>query len=196
MDLLDVLVDPGLVGGALDERGLDVGALDALLDVGDEHVGDLLGGAAEEELGQVVVGVDAGAGDDLQAGLLGDAAHELDVAAEEHRRRIADRLHAELDRRRCGLDGGVVVLARLEPALGDPACRAGARPLRVDGLVLGAQVLVDQRRPELARVDRPGDCFDRRHLSAAEPISTRGQMSLTTAITIEATRQATRTIIM
>ena len=58
------------------------------------------GVAADEERRQVVVGVDAGAGDDLEAGLLGDPAHELDVAAEEHRRRVADRLHAELDRGR------------------------------------------------------------------------------------------------
>ena len=62
-------VTPGLVGGALEERGLDLGPLDPLLDVGDEQVGDRVGVAADEERRQVVVGVDPGAGDDLEAGL-------------------------------------------------------------------------------------------------------------------------------
>jgi hypothetical protein len=33
--------------------------------------------------------------------------HELDVAAEEHRRRIADRFHLERNRRLGGFDRGV-----------------------------------------------------------------------------------------
>ena len=83
------------------------------LDVGDEHVGDLVGAAGDEEGREVVVGVDAGAGHDLQAGLLGDPRHERDVAAEEHGRRIADRLDPELHRRPRRLDGRPVIAARL-----------------------------------------------------------------------------------
>ena len=63
---------PGLVGRALDERGLDVGALDALLDVVHEQIGDEVRVAVEQELRQVVVGVDAGARHDLQPGLDGE----------------------------------------------------------------------------------------------------------------------------
>ena len=62
VDLLDVLGHPGLVGGALDERRLDLGALDALFDVVDEQVGDRVRVAGGEVRREVVVGVDAGAG--------------------------------------------------------------------------------------------------------------------------------------
>ena len=80
----------------------------------DEEVGDLVGAAGDEEGRQVVVGVDAGAGDHLQAGLLGDPAHERDVTAEEHRGRLDDRLHPELDRRAGRLDRLLVVAAGLD----------------------------------------------------------------------------------
>ena len=71
-----------------------------------------------------------------------------------------DRLHAELDRRGRRLDRRLVAVAGLL-ALGDPARRLRLRPLLVDGLVAGPQVLVDQRRAELGGVDRPGDGLDR-----------------------------------
>ena len=112
-----------------------------------------------------------------------------DVAAEEHRGRVADRPHPELDRGGGDLDRGRVAVAGVL-ALGDPARGLRLRPLLVDGLVAGPQVLVDQRRPELARVDRPGDGLDRRHRGQSM-----SRLSLTTAITIEAIRQATSTII-
>ena len=51
VDLLDVLGDAGLVGGAFEERGLDVGALDPLGDVVDEELGDHVGVARHEEGG-------------------------------------------------------------------------------------------------------------------------------------------------
>ena len=137
VDLLDVLVHARLVGGALDEGGLDVGPLDPLLDVGDEELGDLVGIAVHEELGQVVVGVDPGAGDDLKAGLLGDPLHEVDVAAEEHRGRLADRLDAEVDRGLRLSHGDVVVLARRDLVRRLLLGGAGLRPLVVDGLVAG-----------------------------------------------------------
>ena len=173
VDLLDVLGDPGLVGGALDEPRLDLGPLDPALDVGDEEVGDLVGVAAGQEARQVVVGVDAGAGDHLEPGLLGDPAHEVDVAAEEHRGRVADRLHPEPDRRLRRLDRRLVLAARPELALGDASEGGRLRPLQVDRLVARDEVLVDQRRPELARVDRARDGLDRCHRGAVYAASAR-----------------------
>ena len=112
--LLDVLGHARLVGGALQERGLDLGALDPLLDVVDEQLRDLRRASRDmKNVRQVVVGVDAGAGHDLKAGLLGDPAHKLDVAAEEHRslgRRSSSRParrspRAAFDRRACRSSG-------------------------------------------------------------------------------------------
>ena len=52
VDLLDVLGDARLVGGALEEAGLDVGALDALLDVVHEQLGDRVGVAVPKKCGR------------------------------------------------------------------------------------------------------------------------------------------------
>ena len=163
MHLLDVLGDSRLVGGALDERRLDLGSLDALLDVVDEDLGDLVRVARDEERRQVVVGVDAGAGDDSEAGCLRDSAHEAHVAAEEHRAWVGDRVDPELDRGASDLDRDLLVASRRDRVrrllLGGP----DMRELLVDRFVACAQVLVDQRRAELAHLDRPGDGLDRRH---------------------------------
>jgi hypothetical protein len=164
VDLLDVLGDSRLVGGALDERGLDLGALDAALDVGDEEIGNRVGVAGLEEDRQVVVGVDARAGDDLEARPLGDLAHEPDVAAEEHRRRVGDRPHPELESGARGLERGIELATGLDRALWDAAERARLGPLRMHALVTRDQVLVDQRCAQLARVDRAGDGLDCRQL--------------------------------
>ncbi len=51
MHFLHVLGDARLVGGDLEKRRLDLGALDAALDVVDEDLGDLIGVARDEELG-------------------------------------------------------------------------------------------------------------------------------------------------
>jgi hypothetical protein len=163
VDLLDVLVHARLIGRALDEGRLDLGPLDPLLDVVHEEVCDLVRVAVEEELGQVVVRVDPGARDHLEAGLLGDPAHELDVAAQEHRRGLADRLDPELDRRLRLAHGDLVVLAWRHLVRRVLLRRAGTRPLVVDGLVGVAQVLVDQGRPELIDIHRPGHGLDLRH---------------------------------
>jgi hypothetical protein len=161
--LLDVLVDAGLVRSALDEGGLDLALLDPLLDVLHEEVGYLVGIPVEEELGQVVIGVDPGARDHLQAGLLGDAAHELDIAAEEHRGGFADRLDAELHRGLRLTHGDVEDLIRRDLVWLVLLDRPGGRPLVADGLVAVPQVLVDQRRPQLVGVDRPGHRLHLRH---------------------------------
>ena len=163
VDLLDVLGDARLVGGALDEGGLDLGALDPFSMSCDEELGDRVRVAVDEELGQVVVGVDAGARHDLQAGLLGDSAHEGDVAAEEHRGRVADRLHSVLHHSAGAVDGHVELLPwrhRVRRFLLDGAC---VRPLGEDRLVADQQVLVDQRAAELGGVDRAGDGLDHGH---------------------------------
>jgi hypothetical protein len=91
-----------------EECGLDVGPLDAALDVVREGGGHRVLGAALPEQRQVVVGVDAGAGNDLQTGLARDPRDEPDVASEQHRRRLADRLHSAVERSARGLDGGGV----------------------------------------------------------------------------------------
>jgi hypothetical protein len=169
--LLDVGRDPRLVGCALQERGLDLGALDSLLDVVDEQVGHRVLVAEEEILGQVVVRVDAGAGDDLQPGLLRDAPRETHVATAEHRGGLGDRLDATLDH------GARRLESRLErPVLVDGLGRNGfpdrarVRPLGQDRLVAEDQMLMDERGPELLGIDRPGDGLDRRHGDATYPM--------------------------
>ena len=77
MELLDVRGQARLVGGALDEGGLDVRALDALLDVRDEEVGELVLAAARERVRQPLVGVDARREHDVEPALLRHPAQEL-----------------------------------------------------------------------------------------------------------------------
>ena len=153
MDLLDPLVDPGRVCCALDEGRPRLGTLDPLLDVMDEEVGEEVLVAVEQELGQVIVGVDTGAGDDLEAGLGRDPDRGPDVAAEQHRRRLNDGLDPVLLDRLRRLDR--------EAVLG--LVVANMRPLRRDRLIGGEEVLVDQRQPELVGVDRPVDTLYHGH---------------------------------
>jgi hypothetical protein len=175
--LLDVLGYPRLVGRDLDEPGLDLGVLDPLLDVADEQLGDLVGVAIEQELRQMVVGVDPGAGDYLEARLLGDPSHELDVTTEEHRGRIADRLHAQRERRVGLPDRDVEVVSGRDGMRRILLGGAGARPLLVYGLVSRTQVLVDQSGPELLGLDRPPNGFHPVH-RARKPMPTRSSASL------------------
>ena len=137
-------VTPGGVGRALEEGGADVGALAADFDVLDEVVGHHVDVAVLEVVGQVVVAVDAGAGDDLHSGLVGDPLHEAHVAPAEHGGRVDDRSHAAV----LGAADGEqrrVVLELLVVAVG---------PLCGDGLVAEAHVLVYERQPQLPLVDR------------------------------------------
>ena len=108
VDLLDVLGDAGLVRGALDEGGLDLGALDSLLDVGHEEVGHRVGVAQEEELAAGTRRCRSRCRARPEGRLLSETSRmKLDVAAEEHRGRVGDRLDPELDRGLGGLDRGV-----------------------------------------------------------------------------------------
>ena len=149
--LLDVRRHARLVRRALDERRLDVGALDAVLDLVDVDLRDLVLAAAHQRLRQVVVGVDARGEDHLQAALVGHALAEARVAVEEHRARLDDRAHAvPLDRVGVadrGLPLGLLVVE--------------VRELEAHRLVGGAEVLVDQREPELVELDGPVDALDR-----------------------------------
>ena len=56
-----------------------------MLDLVDEDLGELVLVAVEEYLRQVVVGVDAGGQDDVEAALVGHALAEGGVAVEKHR---------------------------------------------------------------------------------------------------------------
>ena len=92
-----------LLDRALEERGADVGAGDALRDVPDEHVDHGFGAVehgaradeAEEER-QVVVGVEPGGRDDVDVHLLVDAGDAADVAAQPDDRRVDDGVDAAL----------------------------------------------------------------------------------------------------
>ena len=130
------------IGGAFEEGGLDAGALDAVLELVEEDRGDAVLVAVEEELREVVVGVDAGGEHDVEAALVGHPLAERGVAVEEHRARLDDGLHAmALDGVGVG-DGGVPLgLLVIE-----------VRELESPGLVGGAEVLVDERQAKLIDV--------------------------------------------
>ena len=143
MDLLDVLGHAGRIRRALEERRLDLGPLDSPLDVVDEVRRDHVGVAVLEVVRQEVVGVDAGAGHDAHAGLIGDLLHEANVTPAEHRGRVDDRLDAVSLRGVDGLQRGVQ-LGLLVVAPG---------PVLGHRLVAETDVLVDQGHAELARFE-------------------------------------------
>ena len=74
------------------KAGLDAGALDPVLDLVDEDGRHGVLVAVEEELREVVVGVDAGGEHDLQPALVRHALAEGGVAVEEHGARLDDGL--------------------------------------------------------------------------------------------------------
>ncbi len=99
--------------------------------------------AVLEVVGQVVVAVDAGAGDDPDSGLIGHALHEAHVAPAEHRGRIDDRLHPSR------LGGGDCLQRRVQLGL----LVVAIRPLRRHGIVSKADMLVDEDESELLGID-------------------------------------------
>ena len=130
----------------------------------DEHLRDLVLAAVHERLWQVVVGVDAGGEDHLQPGLVRDALAELGVAVQEHRARLDDRLDAvSLDRVGVGESGIPLGLLVVE-----------VRELEAGRLVGCAEVLVDQREPELLHVDGAVDALDCGHWVSSRVAVRRG----------------------
>ena len=177
--------DPGdpvghalVVDGALEERGLDPRARDALGDVADEHVHHRIGhlGAqrgrqgrapVEEEERHLVVGVATGGGNDVQLrNLLGDPLNAGYVAAEAHDGGVCDAPDP-LGGEGLELADGVGDAVVLTPPLG-----------RVVLLHVGVQdedVLVHVGRPEVGGVDRTPDGLNGCHIphsfrSAAETL--------------------------
>ncbi len=97
---LDAGGDAGLVGGALEDSGLDAGVGDALLDVADEHVGHDLRAAQQparalvvESERQVVIGVKPSRHNDIQLGGRRDAGNARDIAAQADHGEVDDGVH-------------------------------------------------------------------------------------------------------
>ncbi len=89
------------VGGALEDRGLDPGVGDALLDVANEHVGHELGPveycarpAVVKVERYIVVGVQPSRHDDVQVGLGRDSGDPRNVATETYDREVDDGVDA------------------------------------------------------------------------------------------------------
>ena len=111
----------------------------------DEDLRDLVLAAVQERLRQVVVGVDAGGEDHLQPALVGHPLAERGVAVEEHRARLDDRPDpVPLDGVGVGERGVPLGLLVVE-----------VRELEARGLVGRAEVLVDEREPELLESTGP-----------------------------------------
>ena len=150
---LDAGGDAGFVGGALEDRRLDAGVGDAVLDVADEHLGHGLG-SAERSAGaevvevhrHVVVGVEAGRHDDVQFGGRGDAGDARKVAAEADDGQVDD-----------GVDAAGLEFVQPDDRVGF-ALGAVAPGLRVVLHDLGGHdehVLVHERHAEVGGVDGP-----------------------------------------
>ena len=127
------------------------------LDVVDEDLRDLVLGAVQERLREVVVGVDAGGEDHLEPALVGHALAEGSVAVEEHRARL-DHGPDPVPLDRVGVGEGGVPLGLLVVEV---------RELEARGLVGRAEVLMDEREPELLEVDGTVDALDCRHCRGA-----------------------------
>jgi hypothetical protein len=98
----------------------------------------------------VLVGVDTSREDHLKSRFVRDALAELRVPVQEHRARLHDRPDAvPLDRVRVGESG--VPLGLFVVEVGE---------LEAGSLVSCAEVLVDERQPELLQVDGAVDGLD------------------------------------
>src|SRR6202050_4987996 len=152
--------EPLLLARALEERGLDPGAGDALGEVGDEQGGHRVGGrrpalrsAVPEVERHLVVGVQAGGHDDVDAGAGRDPLDPADVPAQPDHGRVGDRGAPALAHR-------VQFRDRVrEPGLLVPL----GRVVQPDLLVEHEHVLVHERRPQARYVNRTPDRLDRRH---------------------------------
>jgi hypothetical protein len=148
-DPRDVAGHPVALHGALEERGLDAGVIDALADLADEQLRDRFDPAVGEEVRQLEERVDPGRDDDVQI----DAAVQLlqarDVPAEARHRRVDDRADPGLAHR-AQLDDPVI-----EALLLIPVGRPEGVPVVLQRLGLQDEhVLVHQRGAELGGVYR------------------------------------------
>ncbi len=141
-----------LLDAALEERGPDAGAGDALGDVRGEQVrhrvaavGAAVRPAVAEVQRDVVVGVQAGGHDDVDAGAGGHPLNPGDVAADPHHGRVGDGGHAATGER-AELGRGGADLLLLVPAGG---------VVLPDLLVQHEQVLVHEHPAEFGHGHRP-----------------------------------------
>ena len=189
--LLDVGRDARLVGGALDEGRLDPGALDSVLDLVDEDRRDAVLVAVEQNLREMVVGVDARREHNVEPALVGHALAERRVAREEQRARLDHRLDAVAPH-------GVGVRDRRLP-LGLLVVQM--RELEAPRLVGRPEVLVDQRQAELIDIHGPARGLNSGHArkptasralpAGAAPRARASSRAMTpTAVTISAITQA------
>ena len=147
----------GPMGGPVDDRPGVVISVDALGDVGDEQVGQLLDcdPVAPVRWAVVPLVVEPGRGNDLDAGPARHLGELLDVPARVARHRVDDR--PQPDRHR-GLDLGRHPIDVAEIEVGVHL----DRPPAVDD-----EMLVGVGDPELGRVDVAEDGSDERHAPAS-----------------------------
>jgi hypothetical protein len=150
-----------LLDCALQESGLDAGVVDPLADLPDEELGDRLDTAVAEEVRQLEKRVDTGCDDDVEVDLGVDPLDAWDIATEAERRRVDERLDP-------GCSDGPQRLDRVGDAnLLVPVARPPDVAVVLQRLLLEDEdVLVHQRPPEAARLDRPTNGLDAQMLSA------------------------------
>ena len=134
----------------------------------DEEIRDGVLVAVHQDLGQVLVGVDAGREDDLDAGLVRDPLREAGIPATRHGVRIDDGLHP-VQHDRAGVGQGLVELVLLVVEV---------RPLERGPLVPEAEMLVDQGRTEILHVDRTGHALDGCHRTPPRSLPAAGTLSV------------------
>ena len=142
-----------LRGADLDDAAAHVGAVGALLDLGDHGVADFLDRACERDVRERVPVV-AGGAHDLDAGALADPAQRLGIAAPARRAEIGDGGEAVLLGRNQILDDGVFLVG---------ADLVGRALLRRQ---IDLQMLVREDAPA-DRLDVAGDGAD--HCGSAAP---------------------------
>ena len=140
---------------ALQERRPNTGVVDSLAELADEQLGDRLRAPVAQEVRQLEERVDTGRDDDVQVDLLVDPPDAPYVAAEAGGRRIDDRPDPGSPQR-------AQLLHRVrDPHLLVPVARAPHVAVVLERLRLHHEdVLVRERRPEVARRDRTQDGLD------------------------------------
>src|SRR5438270_2334950 len=153
-DDLSVVLTGRVARCDLDAARLDAGLADAVVDLVEVELGDLLRRPHPPVVRNPdVLEIEARRANDLHPRLTSDLGEELRVSTEVDRARVDERAHAVLGEPRHALHGGRD--AR-------PAVEGVARVEGVAG-VADAHMLVHERRPELTRVDRPEDGLNGRH---------------------------------